>query len=79
MKRAGPERFLAMVAMNDWPAVAAVLYGQQRAALKGRGLPISANDLLIGCHALHLGRVLVTQNRREFERLEGLQVESWVD
>ena len=71
--------FLAMVAVHDWPADAADLYGQQRAALKARGLPIGANDLLIGCHALHLGRVLVTQKRREFERLDGLQVESWVD
>ena len=73
--------FLAMVAVDDWdwPADTADLYGHQRAALKARGLPIGANDLLIGCHALHLGRVLVTQKRREFERLDGLQVESWVD
>lgn len=71
--------FLAMVAVHDWPAEAADLYGQRRAALKAQGLPIGANDLLIGCHALHLGRVLVTQNLREFERLEGLRVESWVD
>lgn len=41
------------------------------------GQPIGANDLLIGCHALHRQRVLVTQNLREFERLQGLSVEDW--
>jgi predicted nucleic acid-binding protein len=33
--------------------------------------------MLIGCHALHRQRVLVTQNLREFERLQGLSVEDW--
>jgi tRNA(fMet)-specific endonuclease VapC len=41
------------------------------------GQPIGANYLLIGCHALHRQRVLVTQNLREFERLQGLSVEDW--
>lgn len=73
-EKRNPQRFTtaARLAVAD-------LYGQQRAALKVRGLPIGAKELLIGCHALHLGRVLVTQNRRKFERLEDLQVESWVD
>jgi tRNA(fMet)-specific endonuclease VapC len=35
-------------------------------------------DLLIGCHALALGAVLVTNNTREFERIEGLRLENWV-
>jgi len=71
------ERFLEMVVVEDWPAEAAALYGEQRAALRRLGQPIGANDLLIGCHALHRQRVLVTQNLREFERLQGLRVEDW--
>jgi tRNA(fMet)-specific endonuclease VapC len=63
--------------VEDWPAEAATLYGEQRAALRRGGQPIGANDLLIGCHALHRGRVLVTQNLREFQRLEGLRLEDW--
>ena len=70
-------RFLEMVVVEDWPAEAASLYGEQRAALGRLGQPIGANDLLIGCHALHRQRVLVTQNLREFERLQGLRVEDW--
>ena len=67
---------LAMVAVHDWPGEAADLYGQRRAALKAEGIPVAANDLLIGCHALQLGWVLVTQNLRQFGRLESLRVES---
>ena len=71
------DRFLAMVVVEDWPAEAATLYGEQRAALRRAGQPIGANDLLIGCHAVHHGRVLVTQNLRVFQRLEGLPLEDW--
>ena len=71
------DRFLEMVAVEDWPAEAAALYGEQRAALRRLGQTIGANDLLIGCHALHRQRALVTQNLREFVRLQGLRVEDW--
>lgn len=46
--------------------------------LKLAGTPIGANDLWIGCHALALGAILVTNNLREFERIEGLRLENWV-
>ncbi len=69
--------FLAMVVVEDWPAEAASIYGEQRAALRRAGQPIGANDLLIGCHALYRQRVLVTQNLRVFEGLEGLRLEDW--
>jgi tRNA(fMet)-specific endonuclease VapC len=46
--------------------------------LKLAGTPIGANDLWIGCHALALDAILVTNNLREFERIEGLRLENWV-
>jgi tRNA(fMet)-specific endonuclease VapC len=42
------------------------------------GTPISGNDLWIACHALMLGAVLVTNNLREFARIERLRLENWV-
>jgi tRNA(fMet)-specific endonuclease VapC len=33
--------------------------------------------LLIGCQALALHAVMVTNNTREFERIEGLKLENW--
>lgn len=54
-------------------------YGQIRAALESRGTPIGNNDLWIAAHARAEGWILVTNNEREFNRVEGLQVENWVN
>jgi len=53
------------------------IYGQTRAALKQAGTPIGALDTLIAAHALAEDAVLVTNNIREFSRVEGLRVEDW--
>lgn len=52
-------------------------YAQQATRLKSAGTPIGANDLWIACHALAQGGVLVSNNEREFRRIEGLVVENW--
>ena len=52
-------------------------YGQIRAALQRSGTPIGNNDLWIAAHARAQGWILVTNNLREFIRVEGLQVENW--
>jgi tRNA(fMet)-specific endonuclease VapC len=54
-----------------------VHYAQQFTRLKQAGTPIGANDLWIACHALAEGSILVTNNTREFERVDGLSVENW--
>ncbi len=46
--------------------------------LESRGTPISHNDTLIAGHALATESVLVTDNIREFSRVDGLQYENWV-
>ena len=53
-------------------------YGQIRSALERAGQPIGNNDLRIAAHARAEGWVLVTNNEREFCRVEGLTVENWV-
>ena len=53
-------------------------YGQIRAQLEAGGQPIGNNDLWIAAHARAEGWVLVTNNEREFRRVEGLQIENWV-
>lgn len=52
-------------------------HAHHAARLQSAGTPIGANDLWIGCHALAHGCVLVTNNLREFERIEGLPLENW--
>ena len=54
-------------------------YAMLRAALKRRGSPIGPNDLLIAAHALARGAVLVSANRKEFSRVDGLALENWLD
>lgn len=53
-------------------------YGQLRAQLEQRGKLIGANDLLIAAQAVTLGYVLVTDNEREFARVDGLKFENWL-
>ena len=51
--------------------------GDVRAALAKRGTPIGAYDVLIAGQARIRGLTVVTRNRREFDRVEGLAVENW--
>jgi tRNA(fMet)-specific endonuclease VapC len=53
-------------------------YGVLRAQLERDGTPIGGNDMLIAAHALAMDCILVTDNAREFERVNGLQVENWL-
>jgi tRNA(fMet)-specific endonuclease VapC len=53
-------------------------YAHHFARLKEKGTPIGGNDLWIACHALAQDATVVTNNVREFERVEGLRIENWV-
>lgn len=55
-----------------------VAYGDIRARLEALGTPIGNNDMLIAAHALALDCTLVTDNVREFSRVDGLGVENWL-
>ena len=52
-------------------------YGQIRADLQQKGLIIGNNDLWLAAHATAEGWILVTNNEREFVRVQQLQVENW--
>ena len=54
------------------------VYGELRARLERSGQSIGANDLLIAAHALALGHTVVTDNEREFSRIEDLRVGNWL-
>ena len=47
------------------------------AALLNRGTPVGILDVLIGATALELGWPLVTSNLDDFQRIDGLVIESW--
>jgi tRNA(fMet)-specific endonuclease VapC len=53
-------------------------YGDIRAYLHQRGMPIGGNDLFIAAHSRALGLILVTVNTREFSGVPGLTIENWL-
>jgi len=71
------ERFLMPLEVVPFDAEAGRAYGKLRLELQRAGRPIGANDLLIAAHALSLGVTLVTNNVREFDRVQGLTVAKW--
>ena len=69
--------FLSPIEVLPFDGLAAAHYGTIRADLKRRGEPIGANDLLIAAHARSLGLTLVSNNLKEFNKVEGLFTENW--
>jgi tRNA(fMet)-specific endonuclease VapC len=61
------------------PSRAGEFYGSIRAALAARGDMIGNNDLWIAAHAKAAGLILVTNNEREFRRIDGLEIQNWAD
>lgn len=72
------EQLLLPLELVDFDQRASAVYGTIRATLDRQGNIIGSMDMLIGAHALSLGLVLVTNNTREFERIERLNIEDWL-
>lgn len=72
------DKILGVLEILPFAAPAEIVYGKLRAALEALGTPIGANDLLIAAQALALGYTLVTDNEREFSRVDGLPLENWL-
>ena len=52
------------------------IFGRQRGRLRAEGLLIGDTDLLIAATALQYHLTLLSNNRRHFERIKGLRIES---
>ena len=55
-----------------------IAYGKLRTSLERAGTPIGANDLLIAAQGLALGYTVVTDNDKEFTRVQNLCCENWL-
>ena len=84
-KSANPERnlnvlegFAARLEVLPCGAEAAAHTGQLRAEQAKAGKPIGPYDQMIAGHARSEGLILVTNNLKEFERVDGLRLENWV-
>jgi tRNA(fMet)-specific endonuclease VapC len=73
------DKFLSPLEILSFDEAAMRCYGALRSRLERRGTPIGSLDSLIAAHALSLGATLVSNNLREFQRIEGLALENWLD
>jgi tRNA(fMet)-specific endonuclease VapC len=75
--RAALLEFLLPFMILDFDSTASAEYGRIRSSLESKGKPIDPMDLLLAAQAKSHGLILVTNNEREFKRIDGLQVENW--
>jgi len=69
----------SLLPVMELPFRAGEIYGSIRAALEAEGCTIGNNDLWIAAHAKAASLILVTNNEREFRRVQGLAIENWAE
>jgi len=72
------EHFLRPFDIVDYDTAASIEYGKLRAYLERKGTVIGGLDMQIAAHALSLDLTLVTNNIKEFKRVEGLALDNWI-
>tara|TARA_B100000767_G_scaffold212912_1_gene200190 strand:+ start:544 stop:951 length:408 start_codon:yes stop_codon:yes gene_type:complete len=72
------EDFVSRLDVLEYGKKSAAHYGSIRANLERKGTIIGVNNLHIAGHARSEGLTLVSNNLREFERVDGLLIENWV-
>lgn len=70
---------LANIEIMDFDSSAAESYGKIRADLEKAGKPIGPLDMMIAGHAKSLGYTIVTNNMKEFMRVNGVKLENWAE
>jgi len=72
------ENFIAPLSVTGFSIEAAKCAAKIRANLRKQGTSIGAYDIQIAAVAMTEGMVLLTNNTKEFERIDGLKLENWV-
>lgn len=72
------EKFLMPFEIVEFDFDAAIAYGKIRSALEKKGQVIGGMDMQIAAHAMSLDMTVITNNVKEFQRVEGLELENWV-
>jgi len=72
------EAVLGALDVLPFAAPADTVYGEIRTRLEQTGKPIGGNDLLIAAQAMALGYTVVTDNEKEFARIDVLVRENWL-
>ncbi len=71
-------QLLRIVQVVDFDQASAEHYSHIRVSLRQKGRPSGAIDELIAAIALAHNAVLVTDNTKDFEQIDGLTLENWL-
>ncbi len=71
------EEFLTPFGILPYDEKASKYYGIIRYQLERQGNVIGPLDMLIAAHAISEDLILVTNNEKEFQRIESLKIENW--
>ena len=69
--------FLAKISQVNFDYLCAHRAGEINAVLLNRGTPISVTDVFIAATALEIGVPVITNNLRDFGRIDGLELVDW--
>ena len=75
--RAALMEFLTIMEIKNFDENAAKEYGIIKKDLRDKNCLIGPFDMLIAAHVKSLNMTLVTNNVREFERIQNLKIENW--
>ena len=73
------EEFVCPFDVLIYDEAAAQEYGKIRVQLEKKGQVIGPLDMLIAAHAKSRNLILVTNNVKEFKRIQSLKIENWVE
>ena len=70
------EKVIELFPIYNFEISIARIYAELWSELSKRGIQIGAHDLIVGSTALFLGFSVATCNKKHFERIEGLKIET---
>lgn len=70
-------RFVSCLTILVFDSECARIAARLNATLLNKGTPVSITDIFIGATGLRNGWTVVTNNTRDFSRIEGLSLENW--
>ena len=69
------EKVIEMIPVFPFDTGAARIYARIWASLLQKGFTVGAHDLIIAATAISMDYTVITANRRDFEKIEGLRLE----
>ena len=76
-ERGNVEELINSLIALDFDKESAILAAKIQAELENRGEIIDIEDIMIGAIARHNNETLITRNKKHFEKIPGLKIESY--